>query len=140
MKTQTMLLIAAGLGVGYYMYTKSKATQSMSVLGADGSTPTTVQADGNMTPAEIATTQTQWNNANTSNDMAGANQVIANLKAANHPVAAASLQQIITTAQAQNTQANGYSAGAFPLRPIAQLPSLGHPLVHIHRLARVGRI
>jgi hypothetical protein len=147
MKTTTMLLLAGAAAGGYYLYTQSKP-KTMSVTGSDGATPTTVAADGNMSSAEIAQTQTQWNTAITNNDQTAATAVVTQLTAAGHPVAAKSLQTILSTAATQTAAAQGYSAGSIAnLRRIQALPSLGHlpnyhplRLQHVHKLAMIGRI
>jgi len=150
MKTMTMVLIAGGLGVGYYLYKQSKP-QTTTVLGGgtDGTQSVTINVDGNMSASDITAMQTAWNAAMNANDTTAAQTVITNMTNAKHTVAAASLQTILTNAQnAANTAAaaQGYSAGAMSLRRVQMLPQIArlpyHPdrLVHIHRLAMIGRI
>jgi len=144
MKTTTMLIIGVAAVGAYYAYTSSQ-TQNATVFGLGGSQ--TIQVDGNMSAAEIATMQTNWNGAVTTMNQSAAQAVIAQLQGANHPKAAAALQAILLQAQQQfGGSTQGYSAGRLALHPIMGIHqvrgihAIDHPIVHIHRLAMIGRI
>lgn len=117
MKTETMLLLGLATVGAYLAFGANKPAQSMTIMGGKAA-PTsdgllTVAVDGNMQPQDITSTAAAWNLAMQNDDTNGIANVINALRAANHPIAANSLQAVITKIQQINAQPVAAAAQGF---------------------------
>lgn len=108
MKSETMWILGLVAVGAYFAFVANKPAQSMTIMGGKAA-PTndgllTVSVDGNMTPQEITSTATAWNTAMQNDDTNGIANVINALRAASHPIAADSLQGVISKIQQINAQ------------------------------------
>lgn len=137
MKTSTMVIIGVAAFGAYLAYKSSTSSKKMTGVLSYGGVPRSFPVDANMTDAEIASVVQQWNTAGQTSNQQAMLDLIGQVSAANHPMAAAELTRIYNEA-ASHQGATGYSAGA--LNPIGRVRQIPHPLVPVHRLAMVGRI